>query len=53
MEIEAIWLKRLTGISILYLVNRYLMTVAIVSDIYITLPGNAVSDERFASHFYA
>lgn len=46
MEIHTIWFKRFTGISLMFYINRYLLLVSVIAEIYTSTPGYA-SSARF------
>ncbi|KAJ3992831.1 hypothetical protein F5050DRAFT_1852734 [Lentinula boryana] len=39
-EINAIWRKKLTGASVLFLINRYSFLLSLIFEILLSLPGN-------------
>ncbi|KAJ3786423.1 hypothetical protein GGU10DRAFT_332318 [Lentinula aff. detonsa] len=39
-EINAIWRKKLTGASVLFLINRYIFLLSLIPQAFIILPGN-------------
>ncbi|KAJ3742998.1 hypothetical protein DFH05DRAFT_1498896, partial [Lentinula detonsa] len=39
-EINAIWQKKLTGASVLFLINRYILLLSLICEIVPSLPGN-------------
>lgn len=46
MEIEAVWSSRLTGASIVFLLNRYVFAASLILSILYQGPGSA-SDKRY------
>ncbi|KAJ3743002.1 hypothetical protein DFH05DRAFT_1498917 [Lentinula detonsa] len=44
-EIKAIWQKKLTGASVLFLINRYIFLLALIFEIFISVPGNQKNEE--------
>lgn len=51
MEIHTIWMKKFTGVSLIFLVNRYLLLASIIAELYANAPGYASStrSRRFLS----
>lgn len=46
MEVEAIWLRRMTGSSVLFLANRYLIFTSIALSLFTGVMGGVISRER-------
>ncbi|KAJ3978694.1 hypothetical protein F5890DRAFT_1589575 [Lentinula detonsa] len=44
-EINAIWRKKLTGASVLFLINRYIFLFSLFSQILFNLPGNETNEQ--------
>ncbi|KAJ3793915.1 hypothetical protein GGU11DRAFT_798089 [Lentinula aff. detonsa] len=44
-EINAIWQKKLTGASVLFLINRYIFLLSLILEIVPSLPGNQKNEE--------
>ncbi|KAJ3787902.1 hypothetical protein GGU10DRAFT_414262 [Lentinula aff. detonsa] len=44
-EINAIWQKKLTGASVLFLINRYIFLLSLIFEIVTSLPGNQKNKE--------
>ncbi|KAJ3794020.1 hypothetical protein GGU11DRAFT_797788 [Lentinula aff. detonsa] len=44
-EINAIWRKKLTGASVLFLINRYSLLFSIIVQISLSLPGNETNEQ--------
>ncbi|KAJ3742994.1 hypothetical protein DFH05DRAFT_1498889, partial [Lentinula detonsa] len=44
-EINAIWQKKLTGASVLFLINRYIFLFSLFSQILFNLPGNETNEQ--------
>lgn len=40
MEVHAIWSQEMTGTSFMFLVNRYLLLVSVIAQIYGDSPGH-------------
>ncbi|KAJ3779931.1 hypothetical protein GGU10DRAFT_397901 [Lentinula aff. detonsa] len=47
-EINAIWRKKLTGASVLFLINRYIFLFSLFSQILFNLPGNETNEQVYA-----
>lgn len=45
MEIEAVWKKKISGTSFLFLINRYSFLVYFMAQTYSNLPGSATDQE--------
>lgn len=46
IEVESIWSKRVTGVSILFILNRYLMIANIAIGTYFGIPGPTLPTGR-------
>ncbi|KAJ3791603.1 hypothetical protein GGU11DRAFT_694369, partial [Lentinula aff. detonsa] len=44
-EINAIWRKKLTGASVLFLINRYIFLLYLIFEMFANLPGNQKNEE--------
>lgn len=51
MEIEAVWSRNLTGTSIIFLLNRYVYAIYLITHAKAMFPGS-VSDERRVTQYF-